>query len=152
MRRGWSRNEAPLLIRIRWWLEDLRGLSPLSRLRERVDEVRGAPTDGRVVLGSLLALVLLVGGGFAAARALAGASGGESKSSAVRVITTRQRVRVKVDGRLVTQWRTRRLYAEAKTVMQTQTIHTSNGIKVLKRPVTRYQVVYRKGATLTQPV
>ena len=82
MRRGWSRNEAPLLIRIRWWLEDLRGLSPLSRLRERVDEVRGAPTDGRVVLGSLLALVLLVGGGFAAARALAGASGGESSKVA----------------------------------------------------------------------
>ena len=57
-------------------------------------------------------------------------------------------------GRVVTRWRTRRLYAEAKIVMQTQTIHTPNGIRVLKRPVTRYQVAYRKGATrtLAQPV
>ncbi len=100
MRRGWSRSEAPAAHPVRWWLEDVRGLSPLSRLRERVDEVRGAPTDGRVVLGSLFVLVLLVGGGFAAARALAGASGDESKSSAVRVITTRQKVRVKVHGRV----------------------------------------------------
>ncbi len=38
--------------------------------------------------------------------------------------------------------------------MQKQTINTPNGIKVLKCPVTRYQIVFRKGATqtLAQPV
>lgn len=144
----------PLLVRIRWWFEDLLEASPLSRVLERVEEVRAAPVDGRVVLGSLLVVVLLVGGGFAAARAVAGGSGGEAKSSAIRVVTTRQLVRVKVHGHVVTQWRTRRLYAKARTVMQTATIHTPYGIKVVRRPVTRYQVVYRKRrtTTLSQPV
>jgi hypothetical protein len=109
----------------------------------------GAPTDGRVVLANLLAIALLVAGGFATARALAGAAGGQSKSSAVRVITTRQKVRVKVHGHVLTRWRTRKLYAEAKNVMRTQTIQTPHGITVLKRRVTRYQVVYRKGAVRT---
>jgi hypothetical protein len=140
----------PLRIRIRWWLADLLELS-LSRLRDRVDQLPGAPTDPRIVLGSLLVLALLVGGGFAAARAVAGASSGESE---VRIITTRQKVQVKVHGHIVTRWRTRELYAEAKTVMQTQTIQTPHGIKLVRRPVTRYQVVYRKGGTrtLSRPV
>ena len=124
-------------------------MSPLTRLRWRVEELRRGPTDGKVVVGSLLALALLVGGGFAAARAVAGASSAQSKRTAVRIITTRQKVRVRVHGRLVTRWRTRKLYAEARTVMQTQTIHTAHGIRVVRRPVTRYQVVYRKGKTST---
>jgi hypothetical protein len=58
-------------------------------------------------------------------------------------------VRVKVHGHVLTRWRTRKLYAEAKNVMRTQTIQTPHGITVLKRRVTRYQVVYRKGAVRT---
>lgn len=106
-----------------------------------------------MVLGGLIVLVLLAGGGLAAARAVAGASSTDS-TPAIRVVTTRQRVRVKVHGHLVTRWRTRKLYAEAKTVMQTQTIHTRHGIEVVKRPVTRYRVVYHKGGTrtLSKPV
>jgi hypothetical protein len=139
----------PLLIRIRWWLSDVFDASWLSGLRWKLHEFRTAPRGGRIVLGSLLLLVLLVGGGFATARAVAGSSSSESKGPAVRIITTRQKVRVKVNGHVVTRWRTRRLYAEAKTVMQTQTIHTANGIRIIKRPVTRYHVVYRKGGTKT---
>lgn len=144
----------PLLVRIRWWFGDLLEVSPLSRVLDRVEEVRAAPADRRVVLGSLLVVMLLAGGGFAAARAVAGGSGGESQSSVIHVVTTRQLVRVKVHGHVVTRWRTRRLYAKARTVMQTATIHTPSGIKVVRRPVTRYQVVYRKRGTttLSQPV
>jgi hypothetical protein len=89
-------------------------------------------------------LALLVLGGFLAARAVAGGSSGATTQGSVRVVTMRQKVRVRVHGRLVTRWRVRKVYEKAKTVLETQTIHTKNGIRVVTHPVTRYQVVYRK--------
>ena len=131
------RSAPSLLNRIRWWLTDV-----------------WAEQDARVVAG-LLVLVLLAVGGVAVARAVARASYGGQVRAGVRVVTMRQKVRVIRHGRLVTRWRTRKLYAHAQTVMQTQTIHTPNGTRVVTRPVVRYRVAYRKrvvtenGKTLT---
>jgi hypothetical protein len=54
---------------------------------------------------------------------------------------------VREHGRLVTRWRLRHVYARAETVMQTRTVQTPTGIRLVRRPVTRYQVVYRKHVT-----
>jgi len=115
-----------LLTRIRWRLTDLR------------DE-----QDAKVVIG-LLVLMLLAVGGVAVARAVARASSGAPARAGVRVVTMRQKTRVMVHGHLVTRWHTRKVYARAQTVLQTQTIHTPNGTRVLTRPVVRYRVAYRK--------
>jgi hypothetical protein len=45
---------------------------------------------------------------------------------------------------VVTRWRIRKVHARAQTVMQTQTIHTPHGTRVVTRPVVRYRVTYRK--------
>jgi hypothetical protein len=44
----------------------------------------------------------------------------------------------------VTRWRVRRVIAKAQTVLETETLRTPNGIRVVTHPVTRYRVVYRK--------
>jgi hypothetical protein len=120
------RPDPSLFTRIRWRLSDLR-----------------AEQDARVVVG-LVVLALLAVGGVAAARAVARASSGGPTRTGVRVVTMRQKVRVRVHGHLVTRWRTRKVYARAQTVMQTQTIRTSHGLRVVTRPVVHYRVAYRK--------
>lgn len=115
--------------------------NPFTRLRWWLDDVRGQ--DTKIIVG-LLVLAVLVTGGFLAARAVADASSGASTRSKVHIVTMRQKVRVRVHGHTVTRWRVRKVAAQAHTVLQTQTIHTPNGIRVVRRPVTRYQVVYRK--------
>ena len=119
------RREPSLLTRIRWRLSDLR-----------------AEQDARVVVG-LVILALLAVGGIAAARAVARASSG-TPGTGVRLVTTRQKVRVLVHGHLVTRWRTRKVYARAQTVLQTHTVRTPNGLRVVTHPVVRYRVAYRK--------
>ena len=50
------------------------------------------------------------------------------------------------NGHVVTRVRVRRrvVYARAQTVLQTETIKTPTGTRVVTRPVTRYHVIYRK--------
>lgn len=115
-----------LLTRFRWWLEEL------------WDE-----RDARMVVVPAV-LVVLILGGFFAARAVAHTSSTSSTGAPVHAVNVRQKVHVRVHGRLVTRWRTRRVFAEARTVLQTQTIQTPSGTRVVTRPVTRYHVVYRK--------
>lgn len=114
-----------LLTRIRWRLADL-----------------WAEQDARVVIG-LLVLVLLGLGGVAVARAVARASS-DSARAGMSVVTVHRKVRVMVHGHLVTRWRTRKLYARPQTVMQTQTLQTPNGTRVVTHPVVRYRIAYRK--------
>ena len=127
-----------LLTRVRWRLEDLRHLD-----------------DAKVIVG-LIAVAVLSLGGFLAARAATRSSAGSA--SVTREVTLLQRVRVHERGHIVTHWRVRRLYSQARTVLRTQTIRTPNGIRVVTRPVTRYRRVYRdrpaapaKTATVTRP-
>jgi hypothetical protein len=102
-----------------------------------------AQQDARLIVGLLVVLVLAAGG-LAAARVVAQASSTSPAPSGVKVVTMRQKVRVKVHGHLVTRWRTRKVYARAHTVMQTHTIHTAHGTRVVTRPVVHYRVAYRK--------
>src|SRR5690348_5782947 len=102
-----------------------------------------AQQDAKVIVGLLL-LLALAAGGIATARVVADASTGPPTKAGLKVVTMRQKVKVRVHGHLVTRWRTRKVYARAHTVMQTQTIHTANGTRVVTRPVVRYRVAYRK--------
>jgi hypothetical protein len=126
MRRGPS-----VVTRFRWWLED------------RVVE----PTRANAkVVTVVLAVALLALGGLAA-RQVVQAQASTSTQPLVRLTTTvRRLVRVRKDGHTVVRWRVRRkvVYARAQTVLQTRTIHTPTGTRVVTRPVTHYQVVYRK--------
>jgi len=127
-----------LLTRIRWRLEELRHLD-----------------DAKLIVG-LIAVAALSLGGFLAARAATRASA--RSASVTREVTLREKVRVHEHGHLVTRWRVRRLYAQAQTLLRTQTISTPNGIRVVTHPVTRYRRVYRdrpaaptKTVTVTRP-
>jgi hypothetical protein len=125
---SWVRN-AP--SRLRWWLED------------HVLETSRADAK---VLAVLAGMALLVLGGVAA-RQVVRAQASTSPQRLVRLTTTvRQQVRVRRHGRTTIQWRVRHrvLYAQAQTVLQTATIHTPTGTRVVTRPVTRYHVIYRK--------
>jgi hypothetical protein len=126
MRRGPS-----VVTRFRWWLED-----------RVVDPARG----NAKVLTVVVAVALLALGGLAA-RQVVQAQASTSTQPLVRLTTTvRQLVRVHKNGHTVVRWRVRRkvVYARARTVLQTRTIHTPTGTRVVTRPVTRYHVVYRK--------
>jgi hypothetical protein len=142
MRRGPS-----VVTRLGWWLED------------RVVE----PARGNAkVLTVVLAVALLALGGLAA-RQVVRAQASTSTQPLVKLTTTvRQLVRVRKNGHTVVRWRVRRkvVYARAQTVLQTRTIHTPTGTRVVTRPVTRYHVIYRKHVvtvhgktrTVNQPV
>jgi hypothetical protein len=128
-----------LLTRIRWRLEDrLYALERFLRYQEDAKVLLG------VLLGVLVLATALVAGGFAAARALARASSGPTSQAAAPVVTVLQKVRVRNHGRVVTSWRVRKVVAKAQTVLETQTLRTPNGTRVVTHPVTRYRVVYRK--------
>jgi hypothetical protein len=114
------------------------------------------------VLTVVLAVALLALGGLAA-RQVVRAQASTSTQPLVKLTTTvRQLVRVRKNGHTVVRWRVRRkvVYARAQTVLQTRTIHTPTGTRVVTRPVTRYHVVYRKHVvtvhgktrTVNQPV
>ena len=96
------------------------------------------------MLVGVLVFAALVAGGFLAAKELARASSGSASQATVRPITVRQKVRVRIHGHVVTRWRVRKVLAQAQTVLETQTVHTPNGIRLVTHPVTRYRVVYRK--------
>lgn len=131
-----------LFTRIRWRLQDLK-----------------AEQDAKVIAGLVLLVALAVGGA-AAARAVAHASSPAPARAGVRVMTVRQKVRVRVDGHVVTRWRMRKVYAQAQTLLRTQTIRTPNGTRVVARPVLRYRIAYRRKVvtaggrtrTVSQPV
>jgi hypothetical protein len=108
-----------------------------TRLRWRLDELRHV--DDAKLIGGLLLTVALVFGGFLAARAVSRGSAGSQ--SATRMITVRQKLRVREHGHVVTHWRVRRLFAQPQTVMRTEMITTPNGVRLVRRPVSR--VVYR---------
>jgi hypothetical protein len=115
--------------------------SLLTRLRWRLEELRHV--DDAKIIGGLLLIVALTLGGFLAARTIARTSAGSR--SATRVVTVRQKVRVREHGHVETHWRVRRLYAQAQTVMRTQQIRTPKGVRL----VTRRLVVYRNRPTRT---
>ena len=120
--------------RIRWWLAGIR------------DAVEGS-SDAKFV--AAFALVALLGtGGYIAAEKVSQAGAGTGTSThPVRIVTTvREPVRVRVHGRTVIRWHVRRkvVQAQAETVMQTETIKTPTGSKVIRRPVVRYRVAYRQ--------
>ena len=127
-------------MKVRWWLEDLwRGVSDSP--------------DAKLV-GALVVVALLATGGYFAAHEISKAHGGVQASGPrlVRLVrTVRYPVKVRVHGRTVTRWRLRRevVTAQAHTVMQTQTIHTAGGTRVVTHPVVRYRTTKKRAATVT---
>lgn len=117
--------------RFRWWFDDIRAA---------IDD----SSDAKLV-GVLLLVVLLAGGGYFVADRVSQAGAGTGKSSSahlVRLVTTvREPVKVRVHGNTVIRWRVRRkvIQAHAQTVMQTQTVQTPGGTKVITRPVVTYR-------------
>lgn len=118
-----------------------RSPSLLTRIRWRLGDL-WEQQDAKLSVGALLLAALAVGG-VAAARAVAHASAPAARAG-IRVVTTRRETKVRLHGHLVTRWRTHKVYARAQTVMQTQTIRTKNGTRVVTRPVVRYRTAYRK--------
>lgn len=116
--------------------------SLLTRIRWRAADLWDE-RDPRMIVG-LLVLALLAVGGLAAARAVVHASSASPARAGVQAVTTRRQVRVMEHGHLVTRWRTRTVYPRARTVLQTQTIHTPHGTRVVMRPVVHTRVAYRK--------
>jgi hypothetical protein len=115
--------------RFKWWFADIR------------DAIEGS-SDAKFV-GVLVLVAVLAGAGYIAAEKVsqAGANTGTS-SRLVRLLTTvREPVKVRVHGHTVMRWRVRRKVAEARaqTVMQTQTLRTPGGTKVITRPVVSYR-------------
>jgi hypothetical protein len=125
----------PLLIRLRWWLEDL----------------RDAP-QAKVAAG-LLALVALVLGGFFAARMAARSSpAAAAPESVTRVITVRHRVlqREQGQGSVVSRTSVREVRAPGHTLIQTQTIHGASSIHLVTNTAARY--VTGSSRTVVRPV
>jgi hypothetical protein len=120
--------------RFKWWLLSLR------------DAIEGS-SDAKFV-GALVLVVLLAGGGYIAADKVsqAGAETGAGKHFVRLVTTVREPVTTRIHGHTVVRWRVRRkvVEAQARTVMERQTIRTPSGTRVVTRPVVRYRVVYRK--------
>ena len=120
--------------RIRWWLTGVR------------DAVEGS-SDATFV-GAFALIALLAAGGYIAAEKVSQAGAGTGTSPhPVRIVTTvREPVKMRIHGRTVIRWRVRRkvVQAQAQTVMQTETVKTPTGTKVISRPVVRYRVAYRQ--------
>jgi hypothetical protein len=130
--------------RLRWFLLDLseRIVEPFLVIGWRLEDFFAAKRAR--LLGVALVLAALVGGGFAAAFKVAGASTAASTGRALRIVTLRQKTQTRVNGRIVTHWRVRKVYAQPQKILETRTIQTPNGIRVVTHPVTRYRVDYRK--------
>ena len=127
-------------MKLRWWLEDKwHGLF--------------ASPDAKLV-GAIAVVALLALGGYLAAHEVTKAHGGvqAKEPRLVRLVrTVRYPVKVRVHGHTVTRWRVRRevVTARPQTVMQTQTIHTAGGTRVVTRPVVTYRATKKKAVTVT---
>lgn len=133
----------------------------MGKLRMWLDDAQFwfSSIDGKLV-GALAAGAVLLAGGFFAAKNLTSraAAAGDSQKI-VRLVTTVP-VTVRDHGRKVVRYRRKIVYAQASTTLETQTIRTPEGTRVVTRPVTRYHVVYRKkvvtrnghARTVLQPV
>jgi hypothetical protein len=119
--------------RLRWWLTDIR------------DAVEHS-SDAKFV-GGLVLVAVLAGGGFMAAHAVSrtGAANGALPHQ-TRLVTVREPRKMFIHGHTVVRWHAGRrvIETQANTVMQTETVQTPSGTKVVTRPLTRLQVVYRK--------
>lgn len=129
------------MARFKWWVADRR------------DAIRGS-SDAKLVLALGLVAVLGAGGYIAAGKISQAGAGTTGSSDLVRLVrTVRQPVTVRIHGRQVVRWRVRRevVQARAQTVLQTRTVQTPGGTKVITRPVVTYrkQVVRVRGKTRT---
>lgn len=103
--------------------------------------------------GTVLTIAISIGalglGGYAAVGAM---DAGSATSDAYVALTTTgtRNVKVRLHGRTVIKRIpvVKRVYAKPTTIMETRTIQTPGGEKVVTRPVVRYQVVYRKKVVL----
>jgi hypothetical protein len=129
--------------RLRWFLLDLRerAVEPVLLLRWWLEDFFAAKRAR--LLGAVLVLAALILGGFAAAFTIARTTPSASGRT-VRIVTLRQRVQTRTNGRIVTHWRLRKVYAQPQNVLETRTIRTPNGMRLVTHPVTRYRVAYRK--------
>jgi len=102
---------------------------------------------------TVLTIAILIGalglGGYAAVVAM-GAGSATSDTYVALTPTVTRNVTVRIHGRTVVKRIpvVKRVYAKPTTVMETRTIQTPGGEKVVTRPVVRYQVVYRKKVVL----
>jgi hypothetical protein len=94
----------------------------------------------------LVLLTFLGVGGFFTYRSTAGDTAAEAESYVPLLTTGTKVVRVREHGKVVLRRVAvvRRIFAKPVTVMETQTIQTPSGIKVVRRPVIHYQPVYRR--------
>lgn len=117
------------MARFKWWVADRR------------DAIRGS-SDAKLVLALGLVAVLGAGGYIAAGKISQAGAGTTGSSDLVRLVrTVRQPVTVRIHGRKVVRWRVRRevVQARAQTVLQTRTVQTPGGTKVVTRPVVTYR-------------
>lgn len=123
---------SPRSVRVRWFLLDLRDriVEAFLLIRWTLEDLLAGKRAR--LLGAALALAALVASGFAAAFKVARASPAAPTGRTI-----------------VTQWRLRKVYARPQNVLETRTIRTPNGIRVVTHPVTRYRVDYRKEVVTT---
>ena len=124
-------------------------------LRWRLDGLRSGH-DAKVIVCALL-LGALVAGGFVTALTVAHTSPAAGAGPDTRVVTLRQKIRVHEHGRVVTHWRIRKVYAQARTVLEAQTIRTPKGVRLVvghgtsrtvMQPVTDTRVLTRMSTQL----
>jgi hypothetical protein len=119
--------------RLTWWLADIRYAIEHS-------------SDAKFV-GVLALVAVLAGGGYLAAHEVShtGAAKG-ALPHRVRLVTMREPAKKPTHAHTIIRWRAGRKVVETQghTVMQTETVQTPAGMKVITHPVDRFQVVYRK--------
>jgi hypothetical protein len=126
---------------------------PKGRFLRWVDPLWYRYLRRRYPFGTVLTLAILIGalglGGYAAVVAM-GAGSATSDTYVALTTTVTRNVKVRVHGRTMVKRIpvVKRVYAKPTTVMETRTIQTPGGTKVVTRPVVRYQVVYRKKVVL----
>ena len=126
---------------------------PKGRFLRWVDPVWYRYLGHRYPWSTVLTIAILIGalglGGYAAVVAM-GAGSATSDTYVALTTTVTRNVTVRIHGRTVVKRIpvVKRVYAKPTTVMETRTIQTPGGTKVVTRPVVRYQVVYRKKVVL----
>jgi hypothetical protein len=126
---------------------------PKGRFLRWVDPLWYRYLRRRYPFGTVLTIAILIGalglGGYAAVVAM-GAGSATSDTYVALTTTVTRNVKVRVHGRTMVKRIpvVKRVYAKPTTVMETRTIQTPGGTKVVTRPVVRYQVVYRKKVVL----
>jgi hypothetical protein len=126
---------------------------PKGRFLRWVDPAWYRYLGQRYPWGTVLTIAISIGalglGGYAAVRAM-GAGSATSDTYVALTTTVTRNVKVRMHGRTVVKRIpvVKRVYAKPTTVMETRTIQTPGGAKVVTRPVVRYHVVYRKKVVL----